>query len=409
MAMTIKTRTELKSENSADFPDNSTRLISPADLRGQMDDVVDSALLREDIIALDVSQSVVTATADGTKTLAAWTRDILDGSGGGSGDATTLDGQEGTYYLDRANHTGSQATSTVTGLDAALAGFIDSFTFGPASDEWHTSFIGANTPTGAHTESLYISGAGANWDEYWYGATLWLSGDQYTDGGGQFWLSASANAVRSTIAGGGAVNSELRIGMQSDDTGTLYRGFLVIGGGYGENSTRGSYLFSAGNHQSSHLGRFALVAGDTSINNQVLGGTAANTAISIFNRTADGADSGKIAIAAGGVASASTRGAFIDLQGNEHATKPGRLELNAGDTGYVAVQSGVAVPAGGSAVASIRMSNIATLGIYFGSGVPTITAAKGSLYMRTDGTTTNDRMYVNTNGSTTWTNVTTAA
>jgi len=48
-------------------------------------------------------------------------------------------------------------------------------------------------------------------------------------------------------------------------------------------------------------------------------------------------------------------------------------------------------------------------GIYFGSGVPTVTAPQGSLYLRTDGTTTNNRMYVNTDSAATWTGVTTAA
>jgi hypothetical protein len=46
--MAVKTRTELKSENAADFPDNITGLISPADLRGQMDDLIDSAVFPED-------------------------------------------------------------------------------------------------------------------------------------------------------------------------------------------------------------------------------------------------------------------------------------------------------------------------------------------------------------------------
>ena len=46
--MAVKTRAELKAENTADFPDNVARLISPADLRGQMDDIVDSALFPED-------------------------------------------------------------------------------------------------------------------------------------------------------------------------------------------------------------------------------------------------------------------------------------------------------------------------------------------------------------------------
>jgi hypothetical protein len=46
--MAVKTRAVLKAENASDFPDNTARLISPADLRGQMDDIVDSALFPED-------------------------------------------------------------------------------------------------------------------------------------------------------------------------------------------------------------------------------------------------------------------------------------------------------------------------------------------------------------------------
>jgi hypothetical protein len=51
----------------------------------------------------------------------------------------------------------------------------------------------------------------------------------------------------------------------------------------------------------------------------------------------------------------------------------------------------------------------ATVGIYWGSGPPSISAVQGSLYLRTDGSSTSTRLYVNTNGSTGWTNVTTAA
>jgi len=40
--------------------------------------------------------------------------------GNDGGDADTLNGEDGTYYLDRANHTGTQAISTVSGLEEAL-------------------------------------------------------------------------------------------------------------------------------------------------------------------------------------------------------------------------------------------------------------------------------------------------
>jgi hypothetical protein len=48
--------------------------------------------------------------------------DNTSGGGGGGGDADTLDGNDGTYYLDRTNHTGSQAISTVTNLQTTLDG-----------------------------------------------------------------------------------------------------------------------------------------------------------------------------------------------------------------------------------------------------------------------------------------------
>jgi hypothetical protein len=48
-------------------------------------------------------------------------------------------------------------------------------------------------------------------------------------------------------------------------------------------------------------------------------------------------------------------------------------------------------------------------GVYSGSGAPTISAAKGSMYLRTDGSSTSTRAYINTDGATTWTAVTTAA
>lgn len=76
-------------------------------------------------------------------------------------------------------------------------------------------------------------------------------------------------------------------------------------------------------------------------------------------------------------------------------------------TGNITADSGTAPAAGG--MAAFLMSSTADLGIYVGSGAPTISAAQGSIYIRTDGSSTSTRLYVNTTGSTTWTNVTTAA
>jgi hypothetical protein len=90
-----------------------------------------------------------------------------------------------------------------------------------------------------------------------------------------------------------------------------------------------------------------------------------------------------------------------------------KLELNATElktrTDPVRVGSVLAIPAGGTTGKGFTMSITPNFGVFFGSGAPTLSAAKGSLYLRSDGTTTNNRMYVNTDGATTWTAVITAA
>lgn len=66
-----------------------------------------------------------------TTTLQLNSTPIVVVSGGGSGgDADTLQGQNGAYYLSRVNHTGSQAISTVSGLQTALDEKLESVAWG---------------------------------------------------------------------------------------------------------------------------------------------------------------------------------------------------------------------------------------------------------------------------------------
>lgn len=85
----------------------------------------------------------------------------------------------------------------------------------------------------------------------------------------------------------------------------------------------------------------------------------------------------------------------------------GKLAI-AGAAPQLQLGSGTAIPAGGTTGVGYTFSSTANFGVFFGSGVPTLSAAKGSLYMRSDGSSTSTRMYVNTDGGTTWTAVTTA-
>lgn len=77
-------------------------------------------------------------------------------------------------------------------------------------------------------------------------------------------------------------------------------------------------------------------------------------------------------------------------------------------SGTVTSADGSATPAGGSAGIAVKVGT-AGVGFYIGTGAPSVSAPKGSIYVNTTATTTTTRMYINTDGATTWTNFTTAA
>ena len=66
-----------------------------------------------------------------------------------------------------------------------------------------------------------------------------------------------------------------------------------------------------------------------------------------------------------------------------------------------------AIPANGSLNTGIKATSTANFGVYFGSGAPTLSAAKGSLYLRSDGTGIADRAYIATDSAGAWTNLVT--
>lgn len=78
-----------------------------------------------------------------------------------------------------------------------------------------------------------------------------------------------------------------------------------------------------------------------------------------------------------------------------------------GSPGSLRLMNATAIPAGGTAGAGYKFSSTANFGVFFGSGAPTLAAAKGSLYLRSDGSGVADRAYINTDGSTAWTSLTT--
>lgn len=76
--------------------------------------------------------------------------------------------------------------------------------------------------------------------------------------------------------------------------------------------------------------------------------------------------------------------------------------------GVVTLLGSSGLAAGGAL--AIRFTSASTSPqVYVGSGAPAIGASKGSLYLRSDGSATNNRAYINQDGSTLWTALTTAA
>jgi hypothetical protein len=85
--------------------------------------------------------------------------------------------------------------------------------------------------------------------------------------------------------------------------------------------------------------------------------------------------------------------------------------LTIAGAGQVNMQPSTVTPAGGGAGNTILGSKWGSAGVGFfvGGGAPTLSAGKGSIYVNVTAATAATRVYVNTDGATTWTNLTAAA
>jgi len=82
---------------------------------------------------------------------------------------------------------------------------------------------------------------------------------------------------------------------------------------------------------------------------------------------------------------------------------------NLSTAGFGTIANATAIPAGGTAGAGYKFSSTSNFGVFFGSGVPTLSAAKGSLYLRSDGSSASTRAYINSDGAASWVAITTAS
>ena len=217
---------------------------------------------------------------------------------------------------------------------------------------------------------------------YFLGNGSFLTGlsstSRITSGTTEMSVDVPSGNIRATV--GGTAN----IAVFSTSGLDIIGGVNATGGLVGSNVNTSGFVTATGNVTGGNIRSTGLI---TAAGN-ILGGNIAVT--------------GNVSLTANVIAGNLTSGAQMIAVGN---VTGGNIRTN----GQVLALSATALPAGGTAGAGYVFSSVANFGVFFGSGAPTLSAAKGSLYLRSDGSATNNRMYVNTDGATTWTAVITAA
>jgi hypothetical protein len=220
-------------------------------------------------------------------------------------------------------------------------------------------------------------------------------------------ITSTANITGANILSGGLISATGNITSTANiSSGNILTSGLISATG---NVTGGNILGGANVNATTHTGATASLSGNITGGNILTAGLISATGnVTGGNILTAGLISVTGNITGGNISAAIHTGTTASLSGN---VTGGNVLSSAliSAVGNAMILSGTAMPAGGTAGAGYKLSSTNNFGIFFGSGAPTLSAAQGSLYLRSDGSTTNNRMYVNTNGATTWTAVITAA
>lgn len=224
-------------------------------------------------------------------------------------------------------------------------------------------------------------------------------------------VASEATGIKITgaaAAGGCAVavissgtNEALTIDAKGSGTigiGTVSTGAITLGAATG--------ITGAGTITSTSAS--ALTVGANGATNPVLKVNAATSSVATGLSVTGAAAAGGLAVAV--ISSGTNENLTINAKGS------GTVTIGGTSTGNVVLGGGggiVVVPGtltgGGLLTCAVQIATSGPL-IYSGSGAPSISAAvKGSLYLRSDGSTTSTRAYIATDTSGTWTALTTAA
>ncbi len=217
--------------------------------------------------------------------------------------------------------------------------------------------------------------------------------------------------VVNNITGNGTAQPGTFTTLSSTGDTTLGNAHLTINSSTGATGITGATTITSASALALAVGRLGATTPALRVD------ASAATAITGFRITA-GASGGGLALAATGETNINTT---LDAAGSGTLTLNGTATGNivmgravtgvsTSVTGLLTSRSGTATPAAASAVAGMCMGS-SSICIYWGTGSPNtaLTAAKGSLFIATDGSSSSTRMFVNTDGSTAWAAVTTAS
>lgn len=350
----------------------------------------------------------ITGTSGQSITLPSAVTNGLTGVQGISGNVITL-AATGTYQFDFSTTDGG-TTITFFDLNRPLNYYTNDVTIA-ATTVSSSSGSGALVVSGGVGigGNLYVSGnivgsIVATGNTFAGNTTV---GNLLTAG----FVSATAN-----ITGGNVLSSSIMSATGNITGGNVLTTTLSLSGNVLSAINSTANITTTANIQAGNLKSSGIMSATANVTggNILTGGliSATSTITSTANITGGNILTGGIISATGNITGGNVITANVNSTIHTGTTVSVTGNVSGGNlrtAGQLLAASGTTITAGGSQSLGLEFSTTADFGIFFGSGAPTISAAKGSLYLRSDGSTTNDRMYVNTDGSTTWTAVITVA
>lgn len=377
-----------------------------------------------------VANQFFSGTVPGSAVLAYGTKLYI-----GTGDADTPGALQGVW--DGSGNLGVGADpSAIPGVGSAIIGTRNVVLF--AAGDTALTLVTDNAATrtqqiGFGSQGIAVFDAGFKYDNSTRGLNLWVTGSQRINYGTVQQLMNNAYALSWKNSGGTArivlqMYSDNNVYLDSIDAGIIFRTGVgpatrvTITDTYlGSTVQNLTAVGSAGApaYSFSTATNYGMWLNGTSLAFSVGGTTRVSFSSSIATSTiVFQGPTGANTAPTYSFSSATNYGMYLNGGNVEFAVSSSvKLSLGtnvqaAGTAHFITdnqlfVRGATATPAGGGA-AAVSMGSVG-VGIYWGSGLPSITAPQGSLYLRTDGSSTGTRMYINTNGSNGWTNVTTAA